>query len=108
MKIKELIYPKGEEHYNNELLSQSNAGITTTFGTVFLKKGTRIPEQGFSRHPFNEVSILTKGLIEMIDENDKVIGKLKPGIAVFINAGERQAGHVLEDTELIYVLNQPV
>ena len=106
MKLKELIYPKGSEPYNKELLTHSNAGVTTTFGTVFLKKGTRIPDQGFSKHPFNEVSIVTKGLIEMIDENDTVIGVLKPGVAVFINAGEPQAGNVLKDTELIYVLNQ--
>jgi quercetin dioxygenase-like cupin family protein len=106
MELKELIYPKGNEPYNNELFSHSNGGVTTTFGTVFLKKGTRIPEQGFSKHPFNEVSIVTKGLIEMIDENDRVIGKLQQGVAVYINAGEPQAGNVLMDTELIYVLNQ--
>jgi hypothetical protein len=105
MKLKKIAYPKESEPYNMELFTHSNAGVTTTFGTVFLKKGTRIPELGFSRHPFNEVSILTKGLIEMIDENDIVIGRLTPGVAVYINAGEPQAGHVLEDTELIYVLN---
>ncbi|MFT5736056.1 MAG: quercetin dioxygenase-like cupin family protein [Maribacter sp.] len=108
MKLKEITYPTENEPYNIELLTQSNAGVKTTFGTVFLKKGIRIPEFGFSRHPFNEVSIVTKGHIEMIDENDKVIGALKPGFAVFINADEPQAGNVLEDTELIYVLNQLV
>jgi quercetin dioxygenase-like cupin family protein len=106
MKLKKIIYPKGNEPYNNELLVHSNAGVKTSFGTVFLKKGTRIPQESFSRHPFNEVSIVTKGLIEMIDENNTVIGMLKPGVAVYINAGEPQAGNVLEDTELIYVLNQ--
>ncbi len=106
MKLISLIYPLGNAYYNNELLSQTHAGVTTIVGTVFLKKGTRIPAQGFSRHPFNEVSIVTKGLIEMINEEDKIIGTLKPGIAVVIKAGEPQAGNVLEDTELIYILNQ--
>ncbi len=106
MKIKELIYPKGEEYYNNEVLSHTNAGIVTTFGTVFLKKGTRIPENGFSRHPFNEVSIIIEGCIEMINEGGSISGYLKKGNAVYINALEPQAGNVLEDTKLIYILNQ--
>ncbi len=106
MEIKKIIYPTEKEHYNNELLTQTNNGITTTFGTVFLKKGNRIPKEGFSRHPFNEVSIITSGCIEMIDEKDNVIEYLKAGTAVYINALEPQAGNVLEDTELIYVINQ--
>ncbi len=105
MKLKQLIYPKGKEYYNNKLLSHTNAGVITTFGTVFLKKGTRIPENGFSRHPFNEVSIIIEGCIEMINEYGTV-GYLKKGTAVYINALESQAGNVLEDTKLIYILNQ--
>ena len=108
MKIKQIIYPKENEHYNNELLSISNAGVITTFGTVYLKKGSRIPEEGFSCHPFNEVSIITEGCIEMLNEDGTVSGYLKKGTAVFINALEPQAGNVLEDTKLIYVLNQKV
>lgn len=107
MKLVEIVYPKDQEYYNKELITQENNGIKTICGTVYLKKGTRIPESGFSRHPFNEVSIITKGCIEMIDENDAVLGLLKAGTAVYINAKEPQAGNVLEDTQLIYVLNQP-
>lgn len=106
MKLKQIIYPKDNEHYNNELLSITNAGVTTTFGTVFLKKGTRIPKKGFSTHPFNEVSIITCGCIEMFNKDGKILGYLKEGTAVFINALEPQAGNVLEDTKLIYILNQ--
>lgn len=106
MKLKRIIYPKGDEYYNNELLSLTNAGVTTMFGTVFLKKGTRIPEMGFSTHPFNEVSIITQGCIEMLNEDGTISGYLKEGTAVFINALEPQAGNVLEDTKLIYILNQ--
>ncbi len=107
MKVIPITYPKDNEHYSKELLSEDNNGINTILGTVFLKEGTRIPETGFSRHPFNEVSIITKGCIEMINEADAVICYLKAGTAVYINAGEPQAGYVKEDTTLIYVLNQP-
>lgn len=106
MKLEQIIYPKEEEYYNNEILSITNAGVTTVFGTVFLKKGTRIPVEGFSRHPFNEVSIVTEGCIEMFNEDGLISGYLKPGTAVFINALEPQAGNVIEDTRLIYILNQ--
>ena len=106
MILKKILYPKGDEHYNNELVSYENEGITTTFGTVFLKKGSRIPKEGFSRHPFNEVSIITEGCIEMINEEGNSIDSLTKGTAVYINALEPQAGNVIEDTTLIYVLNQ--
>ena len=106
MIVKDLTYPQGEEHYNNELLSITNAGVKTTFGTVFLKKGTRIPDRAFSRHPFNEVSVIIDGCIEMLNEDGSVSCYLEKGKAVFINAFEPQAGNVLEDTKLIYVINQ--
>ncbi len=106
MLIKKIYFPKEDEHYNNELLTQTSAGVETTFGTVFLKKGSRMPGKGFSRHPFNEVSIIAEGRIEMLNENNTVAGYLEKGTAVYINASEPQAGNVLEDTKLIYVLNQ--
>ncbi|MGM5470164.1 hypothetical protein ACS386_07795 [Flavobacteriaceae bacterium LMO-SS05] len=106
MELKQIIYPQGDEYYNKELVTRSNAGITTTFGTVFLKKGTRIPVEGFSRHPFNEVSIITEGCIEMLNEDGSISGYLKADTAVYINALEPQAGNVIEDTRLIYIINQ--
>lgn len=106
MILKEIIYPDPKDYYNNELVTHENAGVLTTFGTVYLKKGSRIPEKGFSRHPFNEVSIVTEGCIEMLNEDGTVAGYLKKGTVVYINALEPQAGNVLEDTKLIYVLNQ--
>lgn len=106
MITKNIVYPNKEEHYSKELLSVINNDVATTFGTVFLKKGSRIPEKGFSKHPFNEVSIITEGCIEMLNEDETVAGYLKKGMAVYVNALEPQAGNVLEDTKLIYVLNQ--
>lgn len=108
MDKKEITYPAPEEYYNKELVNTSNDGIRTICGTVFLKKGTRIPETGFSKHPFNEVSIIIEGCIEMLNEESLPIGKLEKGHLVYLNAGEAQAGNVLEDTKLIYVLNQKV
>ena len=105
MKLTSIAYPEKEAHYNKVLLSETNAKTTTTLGTVFLKKGTRIPNKGFSRHPFNEISIIIEGCIEMLHEDNTVAGYLKKGTAVYINALEPQAGNVLEDTKLIYVLN---
>lgn len=106
MEIKKITYPSPEAYYNKELILKNNAGISTICGTVFLKKGTRIPEACSSRHPFNEISIIVEGCIEMIDEDDQPIGKLEKGNVVYINAGEAQAGNVLEDTKVVYVLNQ--
>ena len=108
MEIKKIIYPKENENYNNELIVKENLGIKTIFGAVSLKKGTRIPNSGYSRHPFNEISIITKGCIEMIDENNQVIGYLKAGDVVYINAFEPQAGNIIEETKLVYVISQPI
>lgn len=108
MEIKEIKFPLLGDPYNNEIFSKTYNGVTTIFGTVFLKKGTRIPEVGFSKHPFNEVSIIIEGCIEMLNEDGSTSGYLKKGNAVFISAFEAQAGNVLEDTKLIYVLNQVV
>ncbi|SEC00789.1 hypothetical protein SAMN04489761_2235 [Tenacibaculum sp. MAR_2009_124] len=106
MQIKKITYPSPSEPYSKELLSEISKGVKTTLGTVFLKKGTRIPDKGFSKHPFNEVSIITKGCIEMLNEDESIKGCLRTGSAVYINALEAQAGNVLEDTTLIYILNE--
>lgn len=108
MKLIQIKYKKSAENNKNDLLTQTSLGIATTFGTIFLKKGTRIPQQGFSRHPFNEISIIIEGVIEMLNENENVIGYLKPGMAIYINALEPQAGNVIKDTKIIYVLNQKI
>tara|TARA_B100000953_G_scaffold296943_1_gene290780 strand:+ start:739 stop:1074 length:336 start_codon:yes stop_codon:yes gene_type:complete len=104
----EIRFPKKNEDRSKDLLKNSNAGVKTTVGTVFLEKGTRIPEKGFSKHPFNEVSLVIEGSIEMLNEKEEVIGILKPGMAVFVSAGEPQAGNVLENTKIIYILNEKI
>ncbi len=106
MEIKKISYPKPFEHYNKSILHIKKEGLDIQFGTVFLKKGTRIPEKGFTKHPSHEISIIIEGCIEMLSEEGHSIGKLEKGNVVYINAGEAQAGNVLEDTKIIYVLNQ--
>ena len=106
MNLKSISFPNSEEYYNKELIKEINNGIETTMGTVFLQKGTRIPEEGFSTHPFNEVSIVVEGCIEMLNEDGSVLGYFEEGSAIYIKAFEPQAGNVLRDTKIIYVLNQ--
>ncbi len=108
MEIKKITYPTPDEYYNKQLFHIQEDGLDIQFGTVFLEKGTRIPEKGFSKHPQHEISIITKGKIEMLNEKGAVLGYLNAGDFVYIKALEAQAGNVLEDTKLIYVLNQKV
>jgi quercetin dioxygenase-like cupin family protein len=104
MKIKKITYPTQDEFYNTSILHIKNEKLEIQFGTVFLKKGTRIPEKGFTKHASHEISIIQKGKIEMLNEDGSVEGYLKTGDVVSINALEAQAGNVLEDTQLMYTL----
>ncbi|MGK0420732.1 MAG: quercetin dioxygenase-like cupin family protein [Polaribacter sp.] len=104
MEIKQITYPSPEEDYNKPFFTIKNEKLEIQFGTVFLKKGTRIPEKGFTRHDSHEISIIQKGKIEMLNEDGSVKGYLKTGDVVSINALEAQAGNVLEDTQLMYTL----
>jgi len=104
MEIKKITYPSPKEYYNKSLFHIKNEQIDFQFGTVFLKKGTRIPEKGFTKHPNHEISIIQKGKIEMLNEDGSSKGYLQEGDVVYIEAFEAQAGNVLEDTSLIYTL----
>jgi hypothetical protein len=104
MEIKKITYPIQDEHYNKKLFHIENKGFTVQFGTVFLKKGTRIPEKGFSKNPELELSIIQQGKIEMLNEDGSVMGYLNSGDVVYLKSYEPQAGNVLEDTKIIYTL----
>lgn len=104
MEIKKITYPLQDEYYNKSILHIKNEKLEIQFGTVFLKKGTRIPEKGFTKHPSHEISIIQKGKIEMINEDGSSKGYLQTGDVIYIKALEAQAGNVLEDTSLIYTL----
>lgn len=104
MEIKSIIYPDKNEHYNKLIFDVENEYSSIQFGTVFLLKGTRIPEQGFSRHEQHEISVIQEGKIEILNEDGTTKGYLSTGDVVFIEALEAQAGNVLEDTKIIYTL----
>jgi hypothetical protein len=104
MEIKKIIYPLPNEHYNKQLFYIENEGFSIQFGTVFLKKGMRIPEKGFSKNPELELSIIQEGKIEMLNKDGSVKGYLNTGDVVYLKALESQAGNVIEDTKIIYTL----
>ena len=104
MEIKKLTFSLEDEHYNKCLFHIKDENLDIQYGSVFLKKGTRIPQQGFSKHPQHEFSFVQKGKIEMLNEDGSVKGYLQTGDVVYIKALEAQAGNVLEEIRIIYVL----
>ncbi len=104
MKVKKIVYPLPDEYYNKLLFHVKNEQVDFQFGTVFLKKGTRIPEKGFTKHSSHEISIIQKGKIEMLNRDGSVKGYLCEGDVVYIEVFEAQAGNILEDTSIIYTL----
>lgn len=104
MIIKKISYPTSEEYYNKLFFDFKYNQLGFQFGTVYLKKGTRIPEKGFTKHDSHEISIIQKGKLEMLNEDGSVKAYLKTGEVIYIKAFEAQAANVLEDTKIIYVL----
>jgi len=104
MIVKKIKYPLEHEKYLKLIFQIQKEHVNIQFGTVFLKKGARIPEKGFTKHDRHEISIIQKGKIEMLNEDGSVQEYLKTGDVVYIKALEAQAGNVLEDTSLIYTL----
>ena len=88
-RLKTLLTIKGEHDREHEV------------GTAFLPAGTRMPDEGNSRHPRHEVSIILEGLIETTSQGETAT--LKPGDIVSIPSGSEQSTMVLEDTQLIYI-----
>lgn len=97
-------FPKDGDVYNKLLFKIEDTNLDIQFGTVFLKKGTRIPKKGFTKHPQHEISIIQEGKIAMLNEDETIKGYIQKGEVVYIKALEAQAGNVLEDTKIIYVL----
>lgn len=105
MIIEKIKYPlENDIDYNKLIFHIQENDINLQFGTVFLKKGTRIPEKGFTKLPEHEVSIIIEGKIAMLNEDATVKGYLEKGEVVYIKKREAQAGNVIEDTRIIYTL----
>jgi len=70
MKVLELSYPSGsKEDYLKELFVHKVEAFNLQFGTVFLKKGTRMPELGFTHHDQKKIVFLVEGKIKILLEN---------------------------------------
>ena len=53
MELKKITYPLQNEYYNKSIFHIKNEKLEIQFGTVFLKKGTRIlKSRSFSSNPF--------------------------------------------------------
>lgn len=104
MIIKPIEFAKPEEPRQKVLFEFEKNGQKINYGTVFLKKGIRIPDEGFSRHPQHEISYVQSGKIQMLEEDGTKGGILKTGDIISLEAFEPQAGIVLEDTKIIYIL----
>ena len=87
MKVLKLSYPSGsKEDYLKELFVHSEQAFNLQFGTVFLKKGTRIPEQGFTHHDQKKIVFLVEGEIKILLEDDTVdFNKSESGYATLID-----------------------
>lgn len=104
MEIKSLQFANADEPRQKELFKFEKNGMTVNYGTIFLKKGIRIPEEGFSKHPQHEISYVQSGKIQMLNEDNSYAEILKTGDVISLEALEPQAGIVLEDTKIIYLL----
>ena len=104
MELKKITYPLQNEYYNKSIFHIKNEKLEIQFGTVFLKKGTRIPENGFTKHDSHEISIIQKGKIEMLHEDGSLKRYIQGCDVIYIEALEAQAGNVIEDTSIIYTL----
>ena len=106
MKILNLTFPTGtKDEYLKELFVHSEDAFDLQFGTVFLKKGARIPEEGFTRHNQKKIVFLLEGEIKILLENGtSPIDHLKKGQIFMTDYLEGHGGVVLKDTKIIFVL----
>jgi len=104
MDIKHIEFPIPGQAHQKILFDLERKGTTINFGTVFLEKGRRIPDEGYSKHPQHEISYIHTGRIQILNEDGSKAVILKSGDIVSLEAFEPQAGLVLEDTKIIYLL----
>ena len=53
-----------------EIFNHKESHLQLQFGTVHLKKGTRIPEEGFTKYEQKKIVYLLKGKVKLQLEND--------------------------------------
>lgn len=102
MKISQLQYPLPGEGHLKQLIEIKGGETHCRLGTVFLSKGIRLPHEGLKANPEHEISIILEGRIKAITkEGERVINM---GEIVQFAPNEMQAGEVLEDCKIIWVL----
>lgn len=104
MTVQALTFSTPDEPRQKILFESEKNGMSINYGTVFLKEGIRIPAKGFTQHPQHEISYVQNGKIQMLNPDGSNGDLLQTGDVVSIEALEPQAGLVLEDTKIIYVL----
>ena len=107
MIVEDLSFPTGsKEDYLKELFVFKEDNFGLQFGTVFLKKGTRIPEDGYTHHDQRKIVYLIEGVIEILSEDDIEgdAGFLKAGQIFLTDYFEGHGGIVKEDAKILFVL----
>ena len=104
MKIEKLTYPIPPE-YLKEVFVKATPEFELQFGSVFLKKGTQIPEKDWTRHNQVKIVYIVSGKTMLFTEKDSDFKQLVQGGDTFmVEKHEAHRGEILEDTQLIFVL----
>ena len=107
MIIKKIEYALKNAHYNKSIFHIQKEKLDIQFGTVFLQKGTRIPEKGFTKHANHEISIIQKGKIEMLNEDGSIKGYLKTGDVVAVREKSKSLEAIENSFCLLYTSPSP-
>lgn len=97
-------FPIGRPRDDERLESKRTfevGGVTLEIGTGFLKAGTRMPDQGNSRHPKREITLILEGEITTVSGNRT--RNLRAGDIVTIPPGQEQHTVVHRDTSLLWM-----
>ena len=104
MKFEKLTYPIPPE-YLKDIFTQSTNAFDLQFGSVFLTKGTRIPETGWTRHDQAKIVYLVSGKTNLyLEKHAGFKQRVQTGDTFMVEKYEEHYGEVLEDTQIIFVL----
>jgi quercetin dioxygenase-like cupin family protein len=102
MNVLQLQYPEPEDGHLKQLLEIKEGTVHCRMGTVYLPKGARLPAEGMKANPEHEISLVMAGRIKAITKDgERIVGT---GEIVQFAPGEMQAGEVLEDCQIVWVL----
>lgn len=104
MEVFKLHWPdhKGVEEVATVFLGLSS-GVRLVLGTARFPGGSLVPEEGYSVHSGDEVSLILRGKLEVGIEGKEEGGVIEAGEAVLIRAGVPHKARVLEDSFLVWM-----